>query len=152
MSLDFEPQGKVPGKGSPVANSVLAMASSSNTSSPIGNYRRLVITPEGTATPVWDREDRHQLSHARSLDDLLAKETPVVVELSQNKVSKYSRVVITASTYDLREEELEPEETEKSEEERALKIVTGTIYIAQNVTATTTTTTTTTTFMLLGWG
>lgn len=85
-----------------------------------------MITPEGTAAPIWDGKDGRKLLHARSLDDLLANETPVVVELSQDKASKYSRVVITASTYDLREEDegLQAEETE--EEVGALRIVTGT--------------------------
>lgn len=93
----------------------------------MGNHH-LPTTSEGTGAPTWENKPR-QLIHARSLDDLLANETPVIVELTQNKVSKYSRVVITASTYDLHEE---PETQEDEESEETLRIVTGTTAIWEN--------------------
>ena len=37
------------------------------------------------------------MNRARSLDDLLSSNSPVMVELTQNKNSKYSRMVIVAS-------------------------------------------------------
>lgn len=116
FSLDFEPLSRVPGKLSPISNTRQL------NSNIMGNHR-LPTTPEGTNAPI--REKPRQLLHARSLDDLLANETPVIVELT-HKTSKYSRVIITASTYDLHEES----ETQEAEEpEEVLRIVTGTITI-----------------------
>lgn len=107
FSLDFEPLAKAYSPIIPQPNNLLPA----------------IGTSGETAAPT--RRDK-PLIHARSLDDLLANsESPVIVELTQNKKSKYSRVVITASTYTLNEEP-QLEEAENSEN-LPPQIVTGII-------------------------
>jgi hypothetical protein len=121
LSLDFEPATIEFGTGSPVLNPPPLRLSKNNNPSTVENDHLLSTTDEGKAQ---DSGNKRQLVHTRSLDGLLANQTPVVVELTQDKASKYSKLVITASTYDLCEE-AEPAGAKESGE--TLRVVTGTI-------------------------
>lgn len=104
LSLDFEPLGKAPATLSPVVNTHLLKTSSHL--SPMETHRPPIASGEAASS-------KRPLIHARSLDNLLRGDAPVMVELTQNKKAKYSRVVITASTYTLNEE-LEAEQSQVS--------------------------------------
>lgn len=100
LSLDLDRMATV--KKVSVLYTDLPKASRSNRSSPLENSW---WTASGA--PVKPR-----LAHAKSLDDLLIGNTPVLVELTQNKQSKYSRLVIMASTHTLTEDVPEPDKEE----------------------------------------
>lgn len=94
LSLDFEPSLLEPVKLSPMLHRNVSRLTTSK-DNPVPRVAEKEITTV-VSEPV-ENQSKKALVHVRSLDELLTGGRSVVLELTKNKRSKYSHVVITAS-------------------------------------------------------